>query len=449
MTANPGINLVLTRQAPASSNRRLQFWLVNAVTFLAFFLSVHDLTASQHWLTTDKKELGALKDEEAAGHATRQIGFLLLGGMGIVLLSRGGAVPGQIRPMLMFPLCMLLIWALASSVWSADPALTLKRQVVLLCMLLGAAGLIRQFTIAQLAEIVVVQSLVVILLGIIVESILGPVLPITNSEYRFGGTLHPNHMGINASLLLLCSLFLARAKEDRRFFVLSLIALMTLLMTKSRTALFSAIVGSFVYMVVAYPRRRLAVLALICLAGGLAMVVTSSGILSDLGQTVLMNRGTSDPTTLTGRTMIWQFALDRVRDDWGRIFAGFGYGGFWTPQTALALSQRAQFSLSEGHNGYLDIMLQLGITGLALYLCCILVTLWVCIASAGQHRPQAALAGGLICFALNHHLAESALTAPGLATLILWFIIGSTALGSGFAPEAVKYPLRINIRRAA
>jgi exopolysaccharide production protein ExoQ len=429
MTAHPGLSFAITDPHGNTARRSAAFWLTNLAIFIAFFLAVHEWDASQHWLKTDKDELASLKQDEASGHANRQIGFLFLGAIGITLLLRPADTALRPNPLLLFPLAMLLIWTLCSAAWSADPALTLKRQVILLCMLLAAAGFIKQFSITQLAEIVIVQTLLVLIVGIIAEVILQPVLSVSDSEYRFAGTLHPNHMGIHMSLLLLCSLFLARCRADRRFYLLAVIAIITLMMTKSRTALFSAVVGSLVYIILAYPRKRLVLILTLCIAGGIATAISAADVFSDLGHTVLMNRGTSDPTTLTGRTMIWQFALARVTDDWGRILTGFGYGGFWTPQTAHALSERAQFALSEGHNGYLDLMLQLGLPGLGLYLCCIIGALcaWIAI-SRRTGMPQAALAAGLICFALNHHLAESALTAPSFPTLVLWSVIGSAAL---------------------
>jgi O-antigen ligase len=429
MTAHPAATFALIDPRTTTSRRSVTFWLTNLAIFLAFFLAVHEFDASQHWLKTDRGELASLKQDEASGHATRQIGFILLGAIGITLLLRPADAALYPNPLLMFPLAMLLLWTFSSAIWSADPALTLKRQVILLCMLLAAVGFIKQFSITELAEIVVVQTLAVIAIGILAELILHPILSVSDSEYRFAGTLHPNHMGIHASLLLLGSIFLAQYRRDRRFYLLAAIAIITLLMTKSRTALFSAIVASLVYVILAYPAKRLILAIGISLAGAATMAISATGIFSDLGQTVLMNRGTSDPTTLTGRTMIWQFALARVTDDWGRILTGFGYGGFWTPQTADALSERAKFALSEGHNGYLDLMLQLGIPGLGLYLWCIIGTLCVWIAIARRSLiPHAAFAAALVCFALNHHLAESALTAPSFPTLVLWCVIGSAAM---------------------
>lgn len=414
----------------AVPRRTATFWLTTVAIVFAFFLAVHDLDASQHWAGTEKGEVNSLAEEEASGRASRQIGFLMLGAIGVILLARPGVIAMEPRPLVLFIVCALLMWAMASALWSADASVSLKREIVLLCMLLAAGGLIKQFSMTDLAGMTLVHTLAVVAIGAIIEFGFEPTPVLGGEEYRFAGTLHPNHMGINASLLLLASLYFAHARANARFYLISAIAVLTLLATKSRTALSSACVGSLVFALLAYPaRKRIALMLLILLTSAIAMVTVATDAFSNLGQTVLMNRANSDPTTLTGRTMIWQFAFDRVRGDWSRLLAGFGYGGFWTAETSAALSQRAHFALAEGHNAYLDVMLQLGFIGLALYFCFMLGTLKIWISIARRFSSAgAAFAAAVICFALNHHLAESALIAPTFPTLVLWCILGMAVL---------------------
>jgi O-antigen ligase len=62
--------------------------------------------------------------------------------------------------------------------------------------------------------------------------------------------------------------------------------------------------------------------------------------------------------TLTGRTEIWADLLPIAMQ---RPIGGSGFGGFWTYST------REIHTISEGHNGYLDILLDLGFVGLLLF----------------------------------------------------------------------------------
>lgn len=61
--------------------------------------------------------------------------------------------------------------------------------------------------------------------------------------------------------------------------------------------------------------------------------------------------------TLTGRTGIWAGLLPSVE---GQPILGCGFGGFWTPLTLEIHEEK------EAHNGYLDVLLGLGIVGLLL-----------------------------------------------------------------------------------
>src|SRR5262249_50110753 len=76
----------------------------------------------------------------------------------------------------------------------------------------------------------------------------------------------------------------------------------------------------------------------------------------------------SDPT-FTGRTDIWQFAIDKILE---RPWLGHGFGAFWeTEETVYApelanIAGNESASASHAHNGFLDLALTTGIPGLAL-----------------------------------------------------------------------------------
>lgn len=421
----------------SASNRAAWPWLTTLLITVAVFLGCHDLYASRQWQKTVKGDVVSLAAKEANGRSTRQFGFLLLGAIGAGLVVRAPVRRLDPLPALAFTIAALLLWATISAAWSAEVDTTVKRLVILACTVVAALGLIRQFDIDRLTEIAFVHTLLIVIVGVIAEALFGPKHGL-GDEYRFAGTLHPNHAGMNASLLLLSSLHLAQRRSDRRLLVFTGVAAIVLMLTKSRTALLGACVGSALYVLLAWPaRNKFALLGVLVITIAMATILTTMDLYSNVSDTLLLNRQTSDPTTLTGRTMIWEFALGHVRDDWGRIFAGFGYGGFWTTGMAKALSERAHFTLSEGHNAYIDLLLQLGIAGLLFYLCALIGTLLVWLNRAVRTAwAPAAFASALIAFAVVHHVAESALTAPSFPTLMLWAVIGSAALYGGLSHAA-------------
>jgi len=62
--------------------------------------------------------------------------------------------------------------------------------------------------------------------------------------------------------------------------------------------------------------------------------------------------------TLTGRTDVWAAVLPAMERE---PMLGYGFGSFWTD------TRRRFYEISDAHNGYLDISLDLGAVGLAFY----------------------------------------------------------------------------------
>ncbi len=79
-----------------------------------------------------------------------------------------------------------------------------------------------------------------------------------------------------------------------------------------------------------------------------------------------------DPT-FTGRTEVWQFALQAVAR---RPIFGYGFSAFWgTRQVEYGLTENSTWvnATTDAHNAYLNLTLTTGIPGLAL------VLLWIVI----------------------------------------------------------------------
>lgn len=126
--------------------------------------------------------------------------------------------------------------------------------------------------------------------------------------------------------------------------------------------------------------------------------------------------------TLTGRTDIWAKLLPIALQ---QPIAGIGFGGFWTPKL------RAEIA-SEGHSGYLEVLLELGFIGLLLVSMFFLSscrkaqrelahdfdwgTLWIC----------------YIIIALVHNITESSIDslASHLTAVVLFFTVCSSNIFS-------------------
>lgn len=143
---------------------------------------------------------------------------------------------------------------------------------------------------------------------------------------------------------------------------------------------------------------------------------------------------TDDTGKLTGRTAIWrpmiQFYLDHP-------FLGAGYGAYWNPSAdPIAVAAGGSLAaIDQGHNGYLDLLTQVGLPGLALALYTAFAWPVGTILGMVNKAPQrAALVVALLVFVLVENFSESSLFADD-------------AVGNGFLLLPLAYVQRFVLRR--
>ncbi|MGJ5813865.1 O-antigen ligase family protein [Paludibaculum fermentans] len=105
--------------------------------------------------------------------------------------------------------------------------------------------------------------------------------------------------------------------------------------------------------------------------------------------------------TFTGRTWIWEALMPEV---WKHALFGQGFQSFWTGER-----REMYFSVPHAHNGYLDIVLELGFVGLAL------ATIWLLSCVRKLHRALeedydwASLALSLVFVIVVYNFTETTL----------------------------------------
>lgn len=116
----------------------------------------------------------------------------------------------------------------------------------------------------------------------------------------------------------------------------------------------------------------------------------------------------SDPKAFTGRTQIWA-ALIKLYVD--QPLTGVGFGSIWDIGDTRAISRYASgwvIEQSEGHNGYLDLLVQVGAPGTLLILFATLVWPLQRLLRGGDH-PTRSLGAALMAFCLGHNFTETTL----------------------------------------
>lgn len=140
----------------------------------------------------------------------------------------------------------------------------------------------------------------------------------------------------------------------------------------------------------------------------------------------------SPDVTFTGRTMIWSFVLEALNGHW---LIGYGYQSFWNIGSASPnLKAELDFIhfLNQAHNGYLDLLLSVGVVGMGL----MLFVLIQGFAAASRVRDDSPLVHRvcwlLMIFALLHNGTEASLlrgyTPPWMFLLFAVTLAGRAAL---------------------
>ena len=141
--------------------------------------------------------------------------------------------------------------------------------------------------------------------------------------------------------------------------------------------------------------------------------------------TSVLGRGSD----LSGRTGIWNSVW---RAGTERPVFGFGFGGAWVePVTPTStIWKELRFEAFHAHSGYLDLLLQVGVVGLLLFLAAIIVTAARAVRHGGRGGSWAATVLLLLCL---NALAES---GPFLGIgLLLVSLLASTAAQGRSRPE--------------
>lgn len=290
--------------------------------------------------------------------------------IGLWLLVRLALEPQTSRVVVPFPVMALAGWAAVSLAWTTATGFTVTGLLQLLTTTWIGCVIGSRLTLPELLALASRAAKLLISLSWLVYLVL-PGRGRTVGTYEAGSLEgvfpHRNLLGYFATLAVVtfwASRHLATTRSQRlRETCWVVAALSTLLATQSRTALVVLLaVGSVGLLFAALrrlqPERRL--LAAVVTLGALyplAVLVRdhSSEVLQSLGR---------DPT-LTGRTDIWGSVLVQIRE---RPWTGYGWNSIWHlgTQPSQELWDRAGFVFYHAHDGYLDVVLQLGLVGLVL-----------------------------------------------------------------------------------
>lgn len=397
-------------------------------------LSTADVTAGQFHMAENK-----LADQQKQVTSTSVLGYLLLGAAGAVAIFASRRKPVEIYPVNLALFVGFLSLCYASLFWTADPLIAVRKLVVLTLFTTAALGAVRWLGLQGFGVAIAMTSGAVCTLGVLAEVRLNVFRP-WQGDYRFAGVLHPNESALACAFICVALLFLVMPHRWSRLLSLSVVAAVgLLLLTKSRTGLGGALIASTLGLLVRAKAstKVLLISGAVTASGLLALVIACVGGDGLLGAASL-GRG-EHIGTLTGRIPLWSLLMEEVAE---RPLVGVGYGAFWNARNIEDVSAELFWHIPQAHSIYVDLMLNLGVVGLTLFVALMLGVLWSSLSRyASTRETQYLFAASVVVMALIHGATESKFIGTGFPGLALFGCFCAMSIGgTGSVALGVKRP---------
>jgi exopolysaccharide production protein ExoQ len=280
-----------------------------------------------------------------------------------------------------------LVLAPLSALWSIDPAATMLRfvslaSIVLVCFAIPLAGWHRhrfqQLAIPPLMFILI-ASLVV---GIAIPDRIAEIGTDISQRGAWHGITHSkNEFGMLASFGVIICVNRWLAGEKRAYWAIAgaAVASACLILSRSNTSLIATIVGVLsMVLVMRVPviRQRYSLHVVLAIA---ATILLYELVIQDVipGVNTLLAPITSltgKDTTFSARTVIWKVVKEHID---AAPYLGTGYGAYWVgpfpSSPSYVFVSMMYFYPTEAHNGYLEVINDLGMLGLV---CLLLYLFW-------------------------------------------------------------------------
>lgn len=414
-------------------------WLTFLFIAVVFFIASQNLYFSKRGIGSYNASESRIATAVSEGSLSRQIALLALGLFGVASLIIYRRSQRRINGWLGSTMLFFAAWAALSLGWSEDSALTFRRLVLFAVLCLAAAAIARRFSLRQIILLTFSWSVLFLFIGVAAEIALGTFHPFAPG-YRFAGTLHPNHQGINCALVLLSGIGAADTVKRGRmtFRVCAIVGLVFLILTGSRTSFAATLLALVAYSAFVPSRRaKIALGFTLGIVSCILLMVLGNASIPDIKNAVMLGRNDSASSLITfnGRTEIWEEVGFYIRQ---RPIIGYGYGGFWTPRHIAEISSRERWGVGEGHSSYVDCLLDLGVVGL---LALVLVLLGGVARAFTLYKrsrdPALAFSGVFLIFFLANGFLESAILQSPLVLFLCLTVLLHLSFRRCNAPKVI------------
>ena len=333
-----------------------------------------------------------------------------------------------------------LVFSLVSCLYSIDPMISLLRLASVILMygaIFWGIWVIADEIGEKKVVLIVVNTAAVLFAMHILVAVIDPAGSFPYLGRFEGWMINPGTVAGYAASFLSLVLYMTLHKSSRRYWLLVAVIVFILIMSQTRTELFSASIGSLYFLFFAYPKRRLISLMsfIIVLIASFAWLRTGPMIFPQGTEDSLNNvdmevsNYQENPriehiTSLSSRTEKWRIGLAYFLE---RPLQGFGFG---TEDQLFDYHGVDELSYirtgSYIHNSYLGLVLQVGLVGALLFYVPIGIFLLkeIQVSFSGQHDPLRTSLLAVVLTCMVAAIASSDLYAMGnVKTFPFWISI--------------------------
>jgi exopolysaccharide production protein ExoQ len=334
----------------------------------------------------------------------------------------------------------LLGLAILSTYWSDDPTVSIKRSLELVgTSLFGVYFSIRYDfkekirLLAVMCGFSVVWCFIFGILGLgnsvdnipgawfgiyVQKNSLGRMMVLSALVFAFFGKVNPQRRGIARLFMGLSFILILLSKSDTALVVLCGLISVRLLLTAFRRSV------------------RL----------GIAMILAMGSAVGAIGYWVITHAQQTAATldrsvTLTGRLTVWILCVVMALK---RPWLGYGYQAFW--EGAKGPSARIWIALNwaapHSHNGFLDLWLDLGLFGIAIFFVGFTIYVRRAIEFTRKRGPESAWPLMILSFIFLYNLTESTLIG---ALAFFWVLYTAVAFTLSAETESESPPVRSSL----
>ncbi|MFZ0758848.1 MAG: O-antigen ligase family protein [Candidatus Sulfotelmatobacter sp.] len=264
-------------------------------------------------------------------------------------------------------LFLLVALTTVSVAWSEDPALTFRRSVALMGTTLFGVYFASRYNLADQLKLLSRVFALVVILSLFFIAVL-PQYGIASAElgHAWQGIYgHKNVLGSAMAVSVVVFIFRARGERQKslRWWAGAGVAFLLLVMARSSTGLVGCLVALLVLFLA--PALRWRVRKAIGFFLGVAALGMGAGLWALNHLTYVLGLVSRDQS-FSGRTTVWIISMVMItRHPW----LGYGYNAFW-PRIGTDMVARFTngYQATHAHNAILNLWLDVGLLGVAIFL---------------------------------------------------------------------------------